>query len=384
MRGLYWKSVVMSTAYLFGVQLLLPFLSPYFSSLGYSDSVISIILAIFPLTVFFVASSIGELSQEIGRSWTIKLGLLISMIAYFLYFWGFGPALIVARIIDAIAYVAVTMLLFAKAQDAMSDGHRGSRTGVLLSIQTAMRLLAPMVGGYLADKYIGYPFFLSVAIFGLLALSLRHKHLHQKAPIKVHPLKNIKWFVSHKQLFPMALLGPFMHALQPIFLVILPLYLVNELGLSYASVGVATAAFTVGSLLQFFIGDLSDRVGRRKLIIAGTSLKILSLLYIALFTPSYVGLLIALLIYGVGGATWNVTAWAYMSDIAEQENMEGLMIGTYTSISQVGLVISFVLVAVLLSSLSYLSALLVVSLIGLFGVLLSAAYFRHAYALRSR
>lgn len=376
MERKFWKLVGLSSAHLFAVQMILPLLSPYFSSLGISDSMISLLFGIFPLVVMFSANLVGELSQQIGRYWTIKIALIIEIIAYVLYFLGIPAGLVVARIIDALAFITIEMLLLAKAEDIIENAQRGRMTGIKMSVETVLRMFGPVLGGILADIWIGWPFFISIGIFTSLVLCLRDKQLHMKREhIHLHPWRNLKMFIMDPDLRPLAILGPFAQGMAPAFNVVIPLYVVKTLGLSYTEVGVIAMALAAGHTLQFGLGQLSDVFGSRKFMILGVFGVIAPMVLVALAAPSYPILIAVSVLQGVFSALWNVTAWSYMSEIAEKTDDEGLVIGAYLSIAKIGQTTSYFGISAVIAFAGYMGALLLLGIVGLVGVAIAALMF---------
>lgn len=374
----FWRLVMLSSLHLFAVQLTMPLLSSYFALLGFSEAWIFFVFGLFPLTVMLLSSTIGELSESFSRSWMIRIAFFLQAGAYLIYFSGHAWGIVLARLVDAAAFVAVEAMILAKVQDMVSEEHRGRFTGAKLSVETLLRMLAPVAGGFIADIYVGAPFFLSIGLFIALALSIKHTSFRSKAPLHARPLREIRSFLSHPQLLPMAVLGVAMHALVPLYLVSFPLYVLS-LGLSLVHVGLLATTYAFGSVFQFFFGDVSDRIGRRKLVIFGSLVKVGCLAAIGFLTPQY-GLLIFLLVgAGFGAAVWNVTAWTHMSSVAEVEHRSGRVIGTYISISSVGMVFSYFSLSVFSSLLSFSSLVFVFSGFVFVAICVSALLFVRAH-----
>lgn len=373
----YWKYVGISSSQLLAGSIVLPVLAPYFSSLGYSDSWISIVFGIFPFVMFLTSIFSGELADQIGRSWLIKGCLFTTAGSYLLYFFGSSWSIISARVLDGISYAALIILLLAKIQDMLDDAHRGKYTGIFFTIKDGVRILGPILGGYLADKWIGIPFISAVVILLASTLLLRSAKFHRKKESAIHPFKDLKWFITHKQLLPFVILGPLMNGLLPVVTVFLPLLIVNNLGMSYAAAGAASSAYMAGHLAQFFFGDLSDRIGPVKLIIAGTLTMSLAVILTPFLGVNYVALLSIFVIYGAGAAAWNVSANQWLSTLGERENKEGVVLGSYISIAKLGEGTAYLVSAVIVASFGYTGVFLLLGVLGLVGVVAAGHLFGH-------
>lgn len=113
-----------------------------------------------------------------------------------------------------------------------------------------------------------------------------------------------------------------------ILIPILPTFASNQLGISDTGIGVIVGVF---SLVQFlfntFLGKLSDRIGRRPILLS-TLLMTCSSYIIFSFSDSFFLLFLSRLIAGFGGSNIGV-AQAYIADVtSKQERAKGMgMIG---------------------------------------------------------
>ncbi len=341
----YLKITGVSVAFYFCISLLLPVLAPYIKGLGVNDAQLSWLFAVFPLVMIFASGLIGKLSDQVGRNTIIIAGILCQILAVALYLFGNSPALIVvARMLDATSAAAVALIAIAKIEDTLNDRNRGRMAGFALSLNHLAALLAPLIGGYLADRFfIQTPFVVSLALLGVLSVFLvaqDHFHMPVMRGRSLNIFKEMRDFVRVPQLRGMAILGMTMHAEMPATRVFLPLFIIESLGMDYTYVGLAL--FINGSmhLLQFIWGGISDRVGRGRMIVAGTLLW--GVIWVAVsLVHGYTLLVTLLFIGGIGTSMWNVTAWSLMSDIGEKLKKEGEVVGTYMSIAKIGAFASF-------------------------------------------
>lgn len=361
--GKYWKYTGISVAQIFAGTLVLTILAPYFSSLGYSETWISAVFGLFPLVMVISSLLVGELSDEMGRTYLIRFALFGTVVAYSLYLVGWQSTIITGRVVDALSYSVLIVVLLAKIEDVVDSQSRGRYTGIYFTIRDGARVFGPILGGWLADIYIGLPFATAVCILFAAMFVVRSAHNHQKKEVALHPIRSLKRFFSNKQLRPIMVLGPVINALIPLHTVFLPLLITNELGLSYVAVGAATSAFMLGHLSQFFFGDLVDRFGERPFILLGSSLLCVFFMCIPLFGDTYVLLLVLMFFAGVFSAMWNVSCIEYLSDVSDEAGTRGEVLGTYTSIAKVG------------ESVAYFTASALVIVFGLSGVFIALSAF---------
>lgn len=364
-----------TVVYVFAIYLTLPILAPYLAAHGYSAQWISFIFGIFSSTMIFSSLLVGSLGERFGRQRIAWLALLAQAVAYCLYLLGWPSSIIAGRVLDAVSFSAVSILLLASIENALQEENRGKYTGLLFTAEYIARIFAPLVGGLLADRYLGLPLFVSIGIFLALAMLLytrAEQHSGQK-PV-FHPLRTVLWFLRHNELRPMAVLGIAAGWTMAALVVFLPLLIVSELGLSYTEVGLALMVYGAGHLLQYFFGGIADRVGKRKLIVAALTLYG-SMLIALSAVQSYTHLLFVLAVMGIATAAWNVAAWSYMAGVAAREKKEELVIGTYLSIQKIGDSSSFFLAGVLVAVAGYSGVFAAAGAVVLFGVVAGSILF---------
>lgn len=340
----YIRVTEINVIFIFAVYMLSPVLAPYLKSMGFDNVQLSLIFSIAPFVLIFSSSIIGRISDSVGRRTVLMAGICGEIIAILLYAFGTGWVMIVlARILDLIATITVSMAVLAKIEDVLKDGIRGKYTGISLSLNYVGRLVGPVIGGLLADHlFVRAPFFTAIIILLCLFFLLPKKEAGKKRISKreFDWFGGIRKFLSHRELRGMAILGMVMHATYPAFLIFLPLLVVESMGLSYSYVGYAYFALALTHILQFVFGAWSDRKAYR-IVLAGTMISGIFMALVSQVTVSYYLLLLILFLKGIGNSMWNISAWTLMSKIGERERIEGEVIGSYISIAKIGSFVSF-------------------------------------------
>ncbi len=123
---------------------------------------------------------------------------------------------------------------------------------------------------------------------------------------------------------------------------IIPL-LVTDLGISYAQAGfLLTIFFVMYSIFQLPAGVLADRVGKKRLLVAGLA-GMSGGIALAATAGSYETLLIAQAIAGISGSTFHPTGMSLISDV-ETGSTEGKAMGVFGFGGMVGTMASPVLI----------------------------------------
>jgi MFS family permease len=115
---------------------------------------------------------------------------------------------------------------------------------------------------------------------------------------------------------------------------VLPLYVINGLGMSAAQSGLLGTAFTIGSVCcRFVAGYISDRFGRRVTLMLGAGIVGLSLFVLG-FQSTLVMLLVFKVIQGIGHALNSTTSNAVAAEVLPRDKV-GQGIGYYSLHSMV-------------------------------------------------
>ena len=368
------KYTIFTLLFGFSIALIDPVLGPYIKSLGLSNTYTSIVFSVLPLSIIIILPILGQISDKIGRKSIIQIALATEIIAFSLYLFDkYIILIIIARFLSAISASVLPLIALAKIEDIIKD-KRGQKSGVFLSVKYVGTLIAPLVGGVLADFfYMKFPFIVGITIMSLLFLALitvKEKE-KEKRESKINLsdfnlLSDIKVFLSHKDLRAMALLGICAHAVSPFAVLFLPIYISENLGLSATFIGIALFIQGFTHLFQGYFGQLADRIGSARAIIIGLMINAVMLCLIFL-TKSYLALVILLFIRGTGLAIWNVSAWTLMSDIGERIKKEGLIVTSYLSIAKIGALISFLISGIIVDMYS------IKYLVFLYGIIIIAA-----------
>ena len=380
MNRQFIQTSVVGFVFAFAVKLISPVLSPYIKSFGFSDIAMGFIYSLFPLSVIIFMPFFGALSDQVGRKTIIRLGISMEILAFMLYIYGAGSWMIIlARLLHAVAFTTVYLISLSKIQDLLKDSERGRLAGFFLSMQKVGEIIAPILGGFLADRFfVTMPFFTGIMIMAaLLFLLFLHAKDKKISFGTYHGVGQLRDFLAHRPLKGMAILGMVMHANGPALLTFLPLFIVNELSLAYSYVGIAYFVFGAASLFQFYFGSLSDRLGRSKIMIGGTLIKGLMWLLIP-FAVSFNWMLVILLIGGIGGAMWNVSAWSLMSDVGEKIKKEASIVSSYSSIAKIGGFASFLVSGFFVQFFS-IQALFICTAILVFGGSIASWFYVHEY-----
>ncbi len=364
----------------FAFATLLPFFSIILLEKGFTTSQITYFFAIFNLGVFIFSPVIGKLSDIFGKKNIIIFGLSFEILFYISYFFIENIFYIyLIRILDAIAYSSIFFVMIG-AFEEMIESKRGFWTGVYMSIGTIGTFLGPIIAGIIVgfstNKILlllssGF-ILISILFIILIPENKKNNHnninnnenngnnsKHIKLNFKeLNPFKEIKHFLKFRELKGMALLGILMNSKGEIYNIFFPILVIEILKLPETYLGIFLSIPIFFHIFQFYFGKIGDNISSEFGVLLGVFLSAGSILYLP-FVNNLIELVILLFLYGLGSSIWNVNAWTLMSNIANKYNIHGEIVGTYVSISKLG-----VFFATLISA----------YIVGIFGIEKTLAY----------
>jgi MFS family permease len=347
-KASYIAATVIGTAYSFTDASMTTVLAGYLAGLGFTKLELSFTLSLFSLALIFASFELGYLSDVVGRHKVMLLGLICSIISALIYI--FKPTIItapIAQVLGAIGFAAVVWVAVAKIGDSIIE-KRGALTGISQSIRRIGNVSAPIVAGLLADRFfVTAPIILNLIILVILipVLYIESRgdghNINREQKNTINRWERLRWFLRNPKLRALAIIGPTVNAALPIITLILPLFVLQKLGLGYIYVGYLISAWIVSKLFQWLLGHIADRISWERGIVIGTLVTGAGLIAIA-FTQNYWLILVLILIAGTSDALWDISAVTLLSHIGAKENRTGEAIGTYFTFAKIGSFASFV------------------------------------------
>ena len=342
------------------------------ASFGVSVFLVSLIQASNSLAWLVAAPTTGYLTDRFGRKpLTIAGNLLRGVTMVFQYF---ATNYVQFFVLEFIGGIGVATWLTGSSI-IMADITRTENRGRAMAIRTlAMKvgLIAGLfVGGYIA-RFWGLRFIFlfgavtKIPIHLLLAWMVKETRpgeapakpaeataeaaaepAAQAAPVAEEPAAppppppeeklGVRYFLRIPVLvlafavFTISTVG----APQGVFGSLFPLYSTRELGLSPADVGqLLSLAGIAGVLISFPNGMLADRFGRKVSLVPGLLLLAVASVYLA-GANAYIGLLVAVLIYGLGDGMSLSTSEVTAMDLAPERG-RGTFLGIWSVFRNVG------------------------------------------------
>lgn len=326
-----------------GISIISPVLPQYALSFSIPVALVGWAVSAFALARLVMDIPAGFLADRFGRKRNMILGLVLIIVSSIAagtaedYAW-----LIFARVVEGLG----SALYITSATTWVAQVTAGESRGRYMSLYTGLifagTAFGPTIGGYTAAHFgLNAPFF-AYAIFAFIGLiaTLRLKEPADSAQATGPKMRiqDILTVISN---------GPFMlvncSVLALFFLrsgvrsTLVPLYASLNLGLSEERIGIVlTVAAIVTSVCSFPSGWLSDKVGRKKPIMACLFLSGIAVLLIP-WQGSLAGLTGIMAFYGLAtGLQGSIAAWP--ADVAPRGKL-GTSMGIYRVMGDIGLVL---------------------------------------------
>jgi len=329
----------------------IPVLPLYAQSFGVPASAIGMAVAIYGLARFFVAIPSGKLADWLGRRPTLAIGGLISAAGSFWCAAATGyPEFIVARFVSGFG----AGIILTTGQVVLADISTPERRGRVISIYQGCFLFAvgigPLPGGILATYYGLAAPFQAYGVASLLAMAVawfavkETKSLGQTGGshggLAAFSFIRQIGLLMRQTGFVLVSIVSLINAVTRTggLFTIIPVFVSLQLGLSAAEIGAGMALGSVfGLIVAYPSGVLSDRFGRKAVIVPATLINGVSMLLFML-APSYLWFVVSCVVWGIAASVGGTAPSAYAADSAPP-GMNAAAMSTFRMVGDLGYVI---------------------------------------------
>lgn len=351
----------------------MPVLSLFAQSLGAGPETIGLVVSVSTLTGVFLKLPSGALSDIYGRRMLLRVGVLAFGLPPFVYpFVSDVDVLIGLRFAHGLATAIFAPSALATVADLYRE-RRGAALGTYTASTQAGALLGPVLGGWLVYA-AGFPMtFVTAGVFGcigsVLFLILRLNPPPPRAgekglrPVLADMLRGFSVVARNLRVLVTSATDGAKMIANGALMAFLPIYGVS-VGLNPGEVGLLFGIQGITSFLSKpVMGRVSDRVGRRPLILLG--LLICAMTFVLIPQVSALPILQLLAAgFGFGEAVVTSSTSALVADVSELRTL-GAGMGMQGTISDIGHAGGPLLAGVLIANLSYQGAFVVIAVIQL-------------------
>ncbi len=296
-----------------------------------SSTVVASFIVSFGISKAFTNLLSGEMADRWGRKRVLVLGWLIGLPVPFLIIWAPSWNWIIAAnsLLGVSQGLAWSMAVIMKI-DLVGPKSRGLAVGLNECAGYLMVGLTAFLTGWIAaenDALRPQPFYLGIGYavvgLGLSTLLVRDTSEHVRLEASIHakadPISFKEVFLrtsfTDRNLFAACQAGLVNNLNDGMSWAIFPIFFAAQ-GLGVEPIGALKAVYpAVWGIMQMVTGPLSDRIGRKGLIVAGMWLQAAALFMVAGF-DGVAWWLVASILLGLGTAMVYPTLLAAVSDVA--------------------------------------------------------------------
>ncbi len=353
-----WVLIASNAVIALGYGVVAPVLPEYARHFGVSISAATFVITAFALMRLVFAPAAGLLVQRLGERRIYVSGLVIVALstaacAFAQSYW----QLLLFRSLGGIGSTmffisALGLMIRISPEDA-----RGRVAGMFSSAFLVGSVGGPVLGSVTVGLGLSAPFLIYGGALLVAAtvvfISLRHSSLAAPAPATEAPVKLRD--VLPNRAYRAALLSNFATGWSAFGLriALVPLFVVDVLDQGVGMAGLALATFAIGNVAAVIpAGHLSDRVGRRILLIIGLSTAGVATAIVG-FTENLPLFLIAALLAGAATGMFSSPQQAAVADIVGNKARGGTAVATFQMMADLGSIVGSTLVGLIAQRLSF-------------------------------
>lgn len=358
----FYALMLSATTFVLNFTLIQPIFSLFVTGKGVTLVQLGVLLSIQSFIPLILRIPMSVLVERFGRIRSMIVGLIVGGISSVLYIYAdnFNQLLLVVAF-SSITNSSFNQTAMSTVSDAAPPRKQGDAMGRYLTFLAIGMLIGPALCSRLVET-IGYNglYWISAGVpfVGVLLLvfmapeNIRERATQEKGEQSIGAMESMKMILQNRNVLLLSYCRASFSTAQAIFLALFSIYAVEQLGYSESTVALLfTVRGFANTLARYPAGSVSDRIGRKPLLLAGYGLLVVSYTMIA-YTRSMLMLSVALALYGLCWGTRAVAEWAYLTDLVEPE-IKTISISYLSSVFSLGSTIGSVAAGVLTLVLPY-------------------------------
>jgi MFS family permease len=360
-------------------QTIAPILPIYVRDLGFSIADLGLISAALGISLMIFEPLWGMFLNKIGAKKVFLFSILCSTLIVFSYtFINDLIGFIILRFLSGAVGSAGGVSSRVLVRKSFSKG--GRAYGTWYTIISIAGLVGPIIGGYAATIASGYNLVFYIAtVIGFMALFLgfgipeikdtNESGKEEKSKGMTKKEKNTLVYASLLTIIPLFLRFVYT-TFMPVFAKESEKFLLNPLEISLAF----TIMGLVGLFAPLLFGELSDKIGRKKIIILGMGLNAFTFILLST-TPGVIIIYLTSAILAFGTAAVSPPLMALLTDKILPAN-QGIAIGVFGAGEDLGILIGPVIVGYVYQNYSAESSFLLTAVVMFINIIISIPLLR--------
>lgn len=321
------------------IGMLEPVLPLYLVHVGFSSKATGVIISVLWLGMIIGESSWGWVADKIGIRIPMIWGTLVSGIILLGFLLAKGTYIV---------FIAILCLgLFRSAVFGPARGHVGKHApalkkaafmGIITVAIGGSKSLGALSSGFIASS-LGYSwvFYITIGIYilgGLITIVIL-RDLKYNSPKLLPVNKNlfVKGSKKYRRMFSLCAVTSCEFFGLGLFMSFLPLFITQVAGFSVASVGILfTMRGIITTVFGVPMGMLADHKGKKLLMLIALVTSAISMIGISV-ANSFLSLLVSIVLFEIGLATYSPAALALLSDSVPSEH-QGSVMGIYGGVCE--------------------------------------------------
>lgn len=341
----YYLMVIVGTLTMFAGGFIWPIFAPFVrTEFNASLQLVGFAVSGYFLLRMLAEFPIGVMSDRMGPRLPLIGGRVLAVIgAYICYRTSNIWMLIFARVIWGMGDASFFCIGMSYVSRLFPAHKRGRAMGVFQAVEMVGSFMGQTIGGYAAAEYgPRFNFLLTtvIAIIALVAVTLVKGNgsviqVSKKKSSFIPTREEMRKVLNRTVLVACIINLVSMMINSGLLGTILPIYATEDLGLPLTQYALLVSASTIGSISGNLIGGfLSDKMGRKKILLVGFAIGALSIFGLTVF-PSFIPLMVMMFFKGIfWGIVYGVVP-AYIADSVPDE-VRGIGIGTFRTFMDLG------------------------------------------------